>query len=341
MLIEAKIYHDGSHYIAIPRYTRPYRAKFKKWKYKFKVDQDLKPVKEYFPYGSSNDEWHDLQSADELERLCAAHPGVSVPVVRQMTIDDIFNEAYKQTDGMRHGERYDALCAKVRPFIGDADDLGLFVVDGLQKKRRNMITRRVRMARKAALQEFNYFCTFTYDDRLHTEESFQADLAKDLSRRVSNDGWRYIYVWERSPQKHRLHLHGIFYIPDGTLPGVTIERNDYNFKRHERVRTLEDSYFTAKFGRNDIEPINGKDDVKESLRYMLKYMEKTNAKIVYSKGLYEYFCAEVMNSDVACSMGRSVDSERYVLFDDFACFSKGMYVGRVSPETIAQLPKIT
>lgn len=43
----------------------------------------------------------------------------------------------------------------------------------LERKQRNLICRRVRMCRKANLANFNYFCTFTYDNKLHTEESFK------------------------------------------------------------------------------------------------------------------------------------------------------------------------
>lgn len=36
-------------------------------------------------------------------------------------------------------------------------------------------------------------------------------------------GWKYVGVWERSPEKQRLHFHGIFYIPEGTMPGMLLE----------------------------------------------------------------------------------------------------------------------
>ena len=36
-------------------------------------------------------------------------------------------------------------------------------------------------------------------------------------------------VWERSPKKQRLHFHGIFYIPEGSIPGELLPFKDYSF----------------------------------------------------------------------------------------------------------------
>lgn len=50
--------------------------------------------------------------------------------------------------------------------------------------------RRVRMTRKINLAEFNYFCTFTYDDKKHTEDTFKNKLRgcfKMLITFISNE----------------------------------------------------------------------------------------------------------------------------------------------------------
>ena len=39
-----------------------------------------------------------------------------------------------------------------------------YVERNLERKKRNSVIRRTRLARKVNLQEWNYFCTFTYDD---------------------------------------------------------------------------------------------------------------------------------------------------------------------------------
>ena len=75
----------------------------------------------------------------------------------------------------------------------------------------------------------------------------------------------------------------------------------------------------------------------EALAYLMKYIEKTGEKIVYSRGLPQYFISDIMDDDVACLYG--VDGKKLVLFDDFKCFDEGTYVGTVSKETIKEMRK--
>ena len=69
-------------------------------------------------------------------------------------------------------------------------------------------------------------------------------------------GWIYIGVWERSPNSNRLHFHGLFNIPENAMVGELTEHRDYSSKTHRMQTTLQNSYFTDRFGRNDFEPIN-------------------------------------------------------------------------------------
>ena len=103
-----------------------------------------------------------------------------------------------------------------------------YVDDNLERKRRNLIGRRVRMTRKVNLQTFDYFCTFTYDDKKHTEISFRKKLTWTFANLSHRKGWKYVGVWERSPEKKRLHFHGIFYIPDNAMVGELKNVNDYS-----------------------------------------------------------------------------------------------------------------
>lgn len=107
-----------------------------------------------------------------------------------------------------------------------------------------------------SLQKFNYFVTFTYDGKKHNELSFRKKLTWTLANFSHRKGWKYVGVWERSPEKKRLHFHGIFYIPDNTLPGEMIEVNDYSLKTHKRQITIQNTYFNEKFGRSDFEKID-------------------------------------------------------------------------------------
>ena len=193
------------------------------------------------------------------------------------------------------------------------------------------------MVRKANLADFNYFVTFTYDSALHTEETFRKKLKNALALFSHRKGWKYIGVWERSPEKKRLHFHGLFYIPDGTLPGEMKEVSGYSFSEHKRKITHENSYFRERFGRNDFDDMVTEFMLDGAITYILKYIEKSGEKIVYSRGLPQFFISDIMDEDVICPMGE--EEQKLLLFDRFTCWDEGCYIGEVSKEVIAQMPK--
>ena len=69
----------------------------------------------------------------------------------------------------------------------------------------------------------------------------------------------------------------------------------------------------------------------------MKYIEKTEEKIVYSKGLYQYFLSDIIEDDIVCTIGQ--EDRKILLFDNFTCLDEGLVVGKVSKETIEQMPK--
>ena len=68
-----------------------------------------------------------------------------------------------------------------------------------------------------------------------------------------------------------------------------------------------------------------------------KYLGKTEERIVYSKDLPTYFISDIMDEDIVCTIG--IEDRKLLLFDDFKCWDEGVYVGKVSKETISQLRK--
>ena len=50
-----------------------------------------------------------------------------------------------------------------------------------------------------------------------------------------------------------------------------------------------------------------------------------------------YFVSDILDDDIVCTMG--ADNQKLLLFDDFKCFDEGTYMGQVSKEVIAQMPK--
>lgn len=112
-----------------------------------------------------------------------------------------------------------------------------------------------------------------------------------------------IWVCERSPKKQRLHFHGLFNVPENGMIGELVEKRDYSFNLHQMRTTYQNTFFNDRFGRSDFERIDNKGRLGEALAYLMKYIEKTGEKIVYSKGLPQYFTTDVNESDVATRMG--------------------------------------
>jgi hypothetical protein len=214
-------------------------------------------------------------------------------------------------------------------------DKQTFGAESKDRQRTNAIKRRVRLMRKVYLQEWNYFCTFTYDDTKHNEASFKEKLRNTLKHLVYRKQWKYIGAWERSPDKHRLHFHGIFYIPQmiGELKAVT----DYDTRKHRKQITYQNTHFLKYFGRNDFKELGSKADVIKSVKYLMKYITKSNEKLVYGGKLPTYFLSDIVSDDIACKFG--IDDKKAVLFDDFTCYEDGEIIGTVGRETIELLPK--
>ena len=163
--------------------------------------------------------------------------------------------------------------AAVANFIND----GIFAVLPLEYIREEFIRHNAELvdkAVKAAKKELQ---------GKHTEESFKRVLKICLRNFSNRRKWKYIGVWERSPQKQRLHFHGIFYIPAGTMPGMMLDISDYNFKSQRRRITHQNTYFNERFGRSDFEEIEGR-SVGGAVAYIMKYIEKSGEKLLYSRG---------------------------------------------------------
>ena len=69
----------------------------------------------------------------------------------------------------------------------------------------------------------------------------------------------------------------------------------------------------------------------------MKYIEKSGEKVVFSKGLPQFFISDIMDDDIVCTIG--MEDKKLLLFDDFGCWDEGCYVGTVSKETIKQMRK--
>ena len=342
---ECKIYFDGSHYIGIPHTTRPSIRRPKPPEEEIVVtEKEAEPpivteknvrAEESAP---SNDDAPIVRAENEEPSESESEPQAEPqPKVRTMTRKELFDELYQKYLNKPRRIKLELIAKEMLPYFKMEELSRIYVNENIERKLRNLIARRIRLTRKANLQEFNYFVTFTYDGKLHTEDSFRKGLKNCLRHLVERKQWKYIGVWERSPEKQRLHFHGIFYIPEGTMPGMLLDVNDYNFSTHNRQITHQNTYFNERFGRSDFELIDDMDKMGDALAYIMKYIEKSGEKIVYSKGLPQFFISDVMDEDIICFTG--LEDKKLLLSDDFTCWDEGCYVGKVSKAVIAQLRK--
>ena len=114
------------------------------------------------------------------------------------------------------------------------------------------------------------------------------------------------------------------------------EIKDYSTEKHKMQLANQNTFFADRFGRNDFKEIN-EFELSQAVRYLTKYIEKSEERIVYSKGLATYFVSNIIEQDVVCTIGK--EDRKLLLFDDFHCIIEDEFMGRVSPEVIQKMPK--
>lgn len=331
---KCKIYNDGGHFIAIPPTSRPKSPKCYRPEELIEVEDNAQKerlntdnciIKQFFVAQS------------DISKELSDNKTLAPKATRKITRKQLFNELYAESAKMKKRERKAFIVSKMTPHFNSEKEARQFVEDNFARQLRNLICRKTRLYRKARLQTWNYFCTFTYDSAKHTEESFRKKLSDTFKKMCYRRGWKYIGVWERSVEKERLHFHGLFYIPDGQMIGELMEVQDYSVKTEKVQKTVQNTYFNERFGRSDFEAIQSVYSLDSSIRYILKYIEKGGARIVYSRNLPQYFVSDIMDDDVLCTIGQ--EDRKLLLFDSFTCWDEGCLIGKVSPEVIAQMPK--
>lgn len=344
---ETKVYFDGSHYIAIPHTTRDTVRHPSPPEELITVVEDLEGSESEMatePSLSFNDniEENTNQSNEEIdentdEKSDASESTEKPSKTRLATRKELFEELYMKYINLRKKARKTRIYEDMLKYFEKEEHCQYFIDRNFERKERNLICKRIRMCRKANLANFNYFVTFTYDNNLHTEQSFKKKLKIFLMNMCKRKGWKYMGVWERAPKTNRLHFHGLFNIPDNAMPiGGLIGVKDYDTRSHKMRETVQSLYINERFGRSDFEKIDPLEmRLGNALAYLMKYLEKTNEKIVYSKGLPQYFISDIMDEDVVCTIGQ--EDKKLLLFDDFNCWDEGCLVGKVCPEVIAQM----
>ena len=338
---ETKVYFDGSHYIAIPHTTRPTKKRTKPIEEDIIVEENEGSPSLDEPSALINKESNINLGNNSIEDSLITIEDNEKQVkkkVKTTTKKQLFDDLYMKYIDLKKRERKQKILNEMQSYFETYDKAKEFIEINFERKLRNLICRRIRMTRKANLANFNYFCTFTYNDKLHDENTFKKKLQGCFKMMCHRKGWKYMGVWERAPNTNRLHFHGLFNIPPNSMPGEIIEVSDYDTRSHKMRTTYQSSYFNERFGRSDFNEIDENENrLGNALAYLMKYMEKTGEKIVYSKNLPQYFISDIMDDDIVCTIGQ--EDKKLLLFDDFKCWDEGCLMGKVSPEVISQMRK--
>lgn len=262
----------------------------------------------FFDDGLSADGWYKIAHdgghfvATRIVRSQRKHVGG-----RQLRedIDICFDSLYAAAlrKGLKDTKREKAMTAFIRAgmvkLYAGQPALDDYIAEHIRRKRHNLYARKKRFRRKAYLNKWNYFLTFTFDSAKHTPETFRKKLRKCLSNLHTRRGWRYMGVFEYSPEKERLHFHALAYIPDGEMLGKVEEKQSYS-PQEGRMRTRhENSFFAEGFGVNDFTEINETAlTYGHTVDYILKYLEKQGERIVYSRGIPTAICKKLTATDI-------------------------------------------
>ena len=260
------------------------------------------------------------------------------PTPKEVEQKEQFEVAYKESQRLPRKERKAYMRKAMEETIPDKEQRKEYVERNNERKTTNKIRRKVRLSKKVNLQrEWNFFCTFTFSDKLHTEESFRKSLRNMFKHLVARKGWKHVGVWERGGETNRLHFHGIFYIPPGGMVGEIVETKDYSTKDRRMQTAHQNTYFLERYGRNDFQALGSPMEIQHSLGYLMKYIEKSGERLIFGGDLPTYFVSDVMDEDVICPFG--IDDRKAILADNFTCISDGEIMGTVSKEVIEKMPK--
>lgn len=206
---------------------------------------------------------------------------------------------------------YYILCQFKERFGIEYEWLTQFIKDNIKRKLNNFHKRVKRFKRKAHLNKWNYFVTFTYDDKLTNAEDFRRKLRKCLSNLHCRKGWRYMGVFEYGGNNERLHFHCLLYVPNGEMVGEIFEKKRWSTKKHKMETIYCNTFFSKRFGDSDFKQVSCNE---MTINYILKYLHKTNEKIVYSRGVPSEIVKTICDEDIATEFLDFV--VKYVLYDD-------------------------
>ncbi len=249
--------------------------------------------------------------------------------VRRTTRREEFNRLYNASYDVASDERVSWIAERMAGMFDDLVAAKAYATIRMESKLRCRQERATRFRRKAYLNPFTYYATFTYDDALFPDyPAFDKALRKWFNNNATRQGWKVMFVPEFGEENDRYHVHALIYIPKGaSVPGTFREYKRFNKKRHKMFVANENTYCRARFGLNDWQYIGdmSRDEMKRSISYVVKYMTKTENRAYYSRGIPTFLLSDVYERDIIAPYGRL--GQKVVLFDDFHVISKGVDLG--------------
>lgn len=338
-LKKCKVYNDGSHFIAIrhtegkkgTRLPRPPEEEIIVEDTDGEASGSLEyPVTIEITEETTVKESKELKES-EIKTETGGHKGKA----RTSTRSDEFMYWYRQSFGMARDEQREFIAAKLRPYFKSEEGLYSFVDRKMQCRYRADITRRIRCIRRAALHDFNYFCTFTYDSKKLDEKEFERKLLNTLRHFASRKGWKYMGTWERGGDTGRLHFHALMYIPPDKMSGEVVTKREYDVKKKRMEERTLNTFFEERFGRNTFDVIDGTAlPLNTAIGYILKYIEKDGGRIICSRGLRTFIETDIDGGDIITKL-HDDDDTKYILYDDFTVYKEGEELGEFSPGVLA------
>ena len=135
---DAKVYFDGSHYIAIPKVEQPWK---KRKKQTIKTNQVLNENK---------------LSQESKEEATRSSENSEIVATAKIDLKMLFETLYIENLNKKHTERKEEIKKGLKKYIENEERLNEFVKVNLEQKKRNLIERRKRFARKVYLRYVSY-----------------------------------------------------------------------------------------------------------------------------------------------------------------------------------------
>lgn len=327
---KCKVRKEGSVYIATPHTTNAAKRTVRKEKPIAVTVNDGKYALEQ-PKDKPNDRIVDMTD----KSLIKLNNDVCITTHKQI-FDELYDKHYK----LKPHIRKQTILEEMSLLFSSKERAECFVNEQWKRKRRNAYTRKKRFEYKAYNQNYQYFFTITYDDKKHTEQSFENSLKLALSNLHKRYGCLFQGVWERGKENDRLHFHGLLYDPNKKIINGLEQISDYNPKTGKMKTYLQSKYFFDRFGRNEFSEIIPQ-LYDHAIRYITKYLSNQGVRPYYSKGLYRFIESDIDGNDVLCRMDGTDERDiRLLVAKDFRVWQEGVLLGEASPETMAKAPKV-